>query len=510
VPVIETTTQLQQETCLLDPNSRLFKLLLIMVFVVAALIRSDDIRAPGHLIEREYNSAVFARAFYFQNNDNIEPWRQEIAQVNRERFPVLEPPLTEFLVSILYRILGQEGIWYARYLTNGFWLIGGIFLFRIVTMLISANAALLSLAFYLFAPWGIIISRSFQPDALMMMTFLMSLYFMVRYFEVPTWHRLILSAVFSGLAILLRPLVIFTLFGAFIVLFITAKRNWKFFLDPQFIVFISICLTFPLAFYVYSIVIDEGLRGLTASRFRPHLLIRLRFWREWVELAALAVGPSAIAAAFLGYFFLPKNRIRTLMIGLSAGYLAFGLTLTYHIITHTYYHIQLIPIVSVCTSVFFIHIGMVIKKQLPKYWALPVLAVVVFLLYFGILEFRRNLYTSVFEPPAVATEIGEVVHHSLRTVFVSHHYGDPLTYYGEFSGAPWPVSIDDPFYGLPGKRELTVQERLDSFGYDPEYFIITNFELFERKHQDLKMYLRENCAVFASQETYLIYNACQK
>jgi 4-amino-4-deoxy-L-arabinose transferase-like glycosyltransferase len=43
-------------------------------------------------------------------------------------------------------------------------------------MFLSTGAALVSTAFYLFAPLGILLSRSFQPDALMMLMFLVSLF----------------------------------------------------------------------------------------------------------------------------------------------------------------------------------------------------------------------------------------------------------------------------------------------------------------------------------------------
>jgi hypothetical protein len=87
-------------------------------------------------------------------------------------------------------------------------------------------------------------------------------------------------------------------------------------------------------------------------------------------------------------------------------------------------------------------------------------------------------------------------------------YGLPLEYYGEFGGAPWPVSIEDEFYRRPGEKELSVQERIAGLGFEPEYFVITHFDLFHRHHQDLQAYLEENCEVLAQTESYLIYNSC--
>jgi hypothetical protein len=131
-----------------------------------------------------------------------------------------------------------------------------------------------------------------------------------------------------------------------------------------------------------------------------------------------------------------------------------------------------------------------------------------FVLYFNHKEVKAGLYDYAFENPSLAAEIGETIHHSPKTVFVAYHYGLPLEYYGEFAGAPWPVRIDDAFLRPPGEKERSVTERLDSIGFIPEYFVITNFNLYHGKHQDLQEYLEENCTIYEKQEEYLIYNVC--
>jgi hypothetical protein len=113
------------------------------------------------------------------------------------------------------------------------------------------------------------------------------------------------------------------------------------------------------------------------------------------------------------------------------------------------------------------------------------------------------------DDPRTARQIGEIIGHSPRTVFVSRHYGIPLEYYGEFGGAPWPVRIEDSFYRPSGAREQSVQERIDQLGFEPDYFVITHFDLYERKHQDLQVYLESNCAPVAETNAYLIYTNCK-
>jgi 4-amino-4-deoxy-L-arabinose transferase-like glycosyltransferase len=499
----------EQQTSFFEQNSRWLKFCLIVLFLLAALIRRDDIRAPGHLIEREYNSAIFARAFYFEDNDSVETWRKNNAFATRETLPLLEPPLTEYLVSLIYRIVGHEEIWYARYLTSIFWLIGGIFMYKIARILLSVDAALLAVGYYLFVPMGIIISRSFQPDSLMMMMFLISLYCIILYFERPSWSWLLLAGSITGITLLLRPLVLFALFCTFIALSIYKKEPGISFINRRFLVFCVLSLVFPIVFYGYGIYLGKFLQGQADLSFRPYLLPRLEFWLGWFNNGADVAEHSALISALFGFFFLRKSIARILVIGLTVGYFIFGVIFTFHIHTHPYYHIQLFPIMGICAASFLLSVGNTVRKLTSGNWWMPVAASMLFALYFSYSDVRSTLYTQVFENPTLDKEIGEIVGHSSRTVFVAYHYGLPLEYYGEFSGLPWPVSIDDPFYRQPDARELSVQERLDALGFTPEYFVITNFELYNRKHQDLQIYLERECSTHLETAGYLIYSSCQ-
>ena len=507
--MMDNVDTMQQRTDFFDRNPIWLKTCLLVMFLLAALIRRDEIKAPGHLIEREYNSAIFARAFYFEEIDGVETWRKNNAIATRETLPLLEPPLTEYLVSLIYRIVGREEIWYARYLTGLFWLVGGLFMYKITRMLMSVDAALLAVGYYLFVPWGIVISRSFQPDSLMMMMFLISIYSILLYFERPSWRKLILTGTIIGITSLLRPLVLFAIFCAFIALSIYKKEPGTSLINRRFLVLFALSLAFPVVFYGYGIYIGKFLQGQAALSFRPYLLARWEFWLGWFNNGADVMGRAVLVIAMFGFFFLQRNIIRVLVIGLTVGYFLLGIFFTYHIHTHPYYHIQFFLVIGICAASFFHAIGNPVKKVAGRNWWIPVIASVLFVLYFSYHDVQSTLYTPVFENPDLARKIGVIVEHSPRTVFVAYHYGLPLEYYGEFSGLAWPVSIDDPFYRRPGEHELSVQERIDVLGFEPDYFVITNFDLYQRKHQDLQKYLESGCSNRFKTTDYLIYSNCE-
>jgi hypothetical protein len=499
----------EQSSILFGHNSRWLKISLLVMFLLATLLRLDEIKAPGHLLDREYTSAIFARAYYFTNNDAIEDWRRDIAIIAKDQQPVLEPPVLEYFVSLIYRLMGREEIYYSRYLTNTFWLIGGIFMFLIARKLLSADEAVVATAYYLFVPMGVIISRSFQPDSLMMMLFLISLYALVLYFETPSTKRLLLAAILTGITLLLRPLVIFAIFFVFLAFSIHRNQNWKKIIDQPLITFSIVSLLPSVIYYGYGILFAGFMRWKISTSFMPYLLVKKDFWLGWFNNIVDVAEFAPLFLAILGFFLLRNRKVQYLIVGLMVGFIVFSVAFTYHIHTHPYYHIQLFPIVGLCLAPSIVSIVQSLRQAAGKFWWLPVVGAFLFVSYIGYREVRGGLYQNRLEDPAVAREIGEVIHHSPRTVYVAYYYGVPLEYYGEFGGAAWPVRIEDEFYRRPGEKGLSVKERIVGLGFDPEYFVITHFDLFYRHHQDLQTYLDENCEVLAQTDRYLIYSSCQ-
>jgi 4-amino-4-deoxy-L-arabinose transferase-like glycosyltransferase len=490
-------------------NSRWLMVFLLVMFLLATLFRLYEIKAPGHLLDREYTSAIFARAYYFSNNNEIEDWRRDIAITARDQQPVLEPPLLEFIISIVYRIIGREELYFARYLTNTFWLVGGIFMFLITRKLLSVDEAVAATAYYLFVPMGVIISRSVQPDSLMMMMFLISLYLLVVYFEAPSTKRLLAATLLTGLTLLLRPLVIFAIFCAFLAFSIYSNQNWKKLINLPLITFSAGSLLPSVLYYGYGIVFAGFMRWKVSTSFMPYLLAKKDFWLGWFNNVVNVAEFMPLFLAIIGFFLIRNRKVQFLIIGLAISFMIFSVAFTYHIHTHPYYHIQLFPIIALCLGPVVVDIIRSLRQVNQRTWWLPVSLAFLFASYLGFREVRESLYRFRMEDPAMAQEIGELIQHSPRTVFVAFYYGLPVEYYGEFSGKDWPVSIEDEFYRRPGEQALTVEQRIVGLGFVPEYFVITNLDLYNRKHQDLQAYLTSNCSPLAETGSYLIYANCQ-
>jgi hypothetical protein len=204
---------------------------------------------------------------------------------------------------------------------------------------------------------------------------------------------------------------------------------------------------------------------------------------------------------------------RALLIGLWVGYAVFCLVFNYHIRFATYYHLQLVVIVALSFGpIITLIINRLRQLSNPWYWALPVIGALLLLTLLSIRDVGNGLASNRnLESVETAQEIGEIVAHSTKNVYLASHYGMPLEYYGELSGVYWPrrTSDRDRAVGRSGP-ELTVEDRIGSFGFSPEYFIITQFGEFDKYHADLKEYLTSNCSLIAESRQYLIYGACRE
>ena len=489
-----------------DKRPRWLVACLLLLFLTAGAIRLYRLHAPGVLIDREYTSAVFARSFYFQMSGADEPWHEEIAVLTRQNQPILEPPVTEFMVSLIYLVSGGERLWAAHVLTSLFWLAGGVFFYRAARLLLPAEGALVALVYYLFVPMGILISRSFQPDSLMMMLFMISIFCIVRHFDMPGRKGLLFAAGLSGLAILYRPLIVFGLLGMFSALTIQRRGRWQDLFGKDFIIYSTISLLPAFLYYGYGTFVAGYLGWKYSSSFRPGLFRYREYWIGWLDLAVTGAGYLAMIAGLFG-FALARGKARAVLIGLWSGYLVFGLLFNMHIHTHAYYHAQLIPAVALSLGILTTAIRDQVGRQaLARFWYLPVLAALALIAFLNVRTVRSSIGWPRIKSLQTAQEGGEIVGHSSRTVYLSRYYGMPLQYYGELTGTYWPRRTGLRAYMNMDVEDLSIQERIDDLGFAPEYFAITDMAEYNRNHQDLDAFLKENCTLIADSSTYLIYD----
>jgi len=529
-------------------------LIVLLLFVAAFGVRLYHINRPALDFApiRQYQNAHIIRGLYYQSNNSIPESSKRIAKLNMERMGfVLEPRIVENASIIGYRIMGAERLWIPRVLSSIFWIIGGFFLYLIAMKCLSPGISLFTTFIYLFLPYGILASRAIQPDPLMVMMMLLSIYSVFKYDENPSLKGLIFTALVTAISVLIKPYCIFMIFGAFISLAIHRQGLWKALFHRSTLIFAALIVLPAAVYYGYNLLFNVGFVGEhVQGSFLPQLLIFLPFWKGWLHMIGQVVGYIVFILAFLGLFVTQHGRLKALLTGLWVGYFFFGLSATYQMHTHSYYSMPFIPIAALSLgpagTVATNHLrGSAIARSL-KVASVIIFCVLIVVLGLGMRkpgiknilvdhkDELKTIATFISIPPEfgsflkddfnkeerIAKEIGAYVKHSTNTVFLDADFGRVLAYYGGFAGLPWPTSISLYERRLRGVHVPDIKEDFTDkyiiilyqgkfIKYTPDFFIVTAFDDFE-KQEDLKEFLNSNYPVLVSNENYLIFDMRKK
>ncbi|MGD2110556.1 MAG: glycosyltransferase family 39 protein [Phycisphaerae bacterium] len=491
------------------PHAR--TILICILFVCGFWLRLDGIADPPLRFHgtRQFRSALIARAYYYGMIDTVSQEKKRAATVSAEKEGVLEPPIMEWLAAIAYRLGGAERLWLPRLMSALFWLVGGVFVYLIALRLMSPGSGVFAAAFYIFLPYGIDASRSFQPDPLMVMLFLGGVLLTLNYFDAPSVRRLALAIVVAAAAMFIKPVCLFPMYTAFLALAVLAHGVRRALTRKDVWVYCGGSLVPTILYYIYGIFIGGFLGGQARASFMPRLWGKLSYWEGWLDRLEFVLGSPAILAALVSVLLARPGRQRTVLSALWIGYACYGLVFNYHIHTHDYYHLPFIPIAALSLLPLF---DLALRRLSELYGAWLARGGAVALMIVGIC---LSLYQADWRVPRtraaeiveVARAVGASVGHSDKTVFLAHHYGKPLQYYGEIAGVNWPDRTELRARRLRGRPQLTARQRLDriSTNHPIEFFIVTNLRDFARQ-RDLNEFLHGEFPLLVQDQNFLIFD----
>jgi len=483
---------------------------LALLFVVALgirLVQMNDLPLDFHPT-RQYRSALISRALYYESQESVEDWQRRVAFESATKEGSLEPAILERLAAYCYRLSGAERLWIPRLLSICFWLVGGLFLYRIGTVIASREAGLVATAFYLFNTFGIAASRSFQPDPMMVMVCLACLHCLVLHHAGGKAAWLAAAAVTAGLAILIKPICAFPIFGAAVALALCryGVRAWR---AREFWLFSAMAL-FPGTIYYARGILTAGPLGAQARvSVVPHLVLDSAFWNGWAHQILSVIGLGPLVIALCGTLLVVGRWQRSFVLGLWAGYLGVGLVFTYHVHTHNYYHLLLIPIVALGVGQAAALLLNGLAERNPRWIARPAI------IGLGLLVLAVHLGRNIDDRPGVptaelrdelATEIGDAVGHSTDTLILAPHYGKPLKYHGRLGGDVWPDSASLRANALIGGESMAATERLRTLERNgpKDFFIVT--DSWELKQQQDLMELLRGYPVLLANARFMIFD----
>lgn len=504
-----------QETFFASKFAR--SIVLVLLFAIALTIRLydlTDLPLDFHPT-RQLLSAIKARGLYYETQpDGIPTGKLETAIRQAKLKADVEPVVFERLVAFTYRFTGEQ-LWIARIYSSLFWLIGGIFLFMLVRDLVSFEGAVFSTAYYLFFPYAIIASRSFQPDSLMVMLTLSFWWMFARWCNLTLsppskrgkeqWMAALLAALLGGLAIFVKFSAAFFVIGAALGLALSRFTLRELLRNVQVWVMALLGILPAAGYLVYGIFIRGDLGSQFSGRFIPALLLSPVNYLQWMTKASLGAGGIFIMLSLLGFFLVKDNRLRNFMFGLWGAYLLYGLFFDYHVATHDYYHLPLIAIVAVSLSPlgdwFFARLT---ESTIHRYQRSAVYVILLFGLFSVVWNVRNQMKAVDHRPEATMwAEIGERLADE-RVVALTQDYGSRLEYWGWKTVATWPYIGDINYADVRGGT-FSFDELFNEYSSKRDFFLVTDFD--ELDHQlALKERLFTSYSILTQQDGYLIFD----
>jgi hypothetical protein len=481
-------------------QTRIWSALLVILLALGGLLRLIDIADPPLDFQpsRQLRNSLVARDIYYSLLPAATDEERELASSFARSVGQYEPPVIESIVALTYFVAGGESIAVARVWVTLFWLAAGVALFDLARRAISPWAAFAALAYYLILPFSVQASRSFQPDPLMTAAFVAGIYFLYRWSEEQIWKWAILAGVFLGLATFVKIVIAFFAGGAAIaiVVFTLKKDFWR---SKQVWVMAALMIVPALIYYV---LLNQG-RSTEYFFAWTVTLIKLitstDFYSKWLVFIGSLFGLTVIFLSIAGTLIAPP-RLRWLLISLWIGYFLYGLTLPFQMYTHSYYHIQLIPMVALGLAAA---LNPLLERAATQGVAARVALVALIAAVIGYQAWvaRSVLVAEDFRhEPAFWSEVGEVIPADADVIGLTQDYGFRLMMWGWRKVSPWPLSTDlSETRG--GSQDAGDFEDLAA---DKEYFLVTAFGQLD-KQPALKEIL-EQYPVAAEGDGYVLYD----
>ncbi|MEW5870854.1 MAG: glycosyltransferase family 39 protein [Chloroflexota bacterium] len=506
-----------------------FTLALALVYILGIGLRLYDITDEplGYYPLRQLQGAIVARGIYYTMLPSADPVQRDRAVGLWHTIAVHEPLIQQYTVALTYLVVGHEIPWVASIYNLVFWLVSAAALYALAKRMAAALlkerepaaaeilasiSALLALAYFLLLPFGVLASRSFQPDPGMTMWILLFSYAIYRWSEEPNWKWALLAGVFAGLAVLIKAVAFCTVFIglAAIALYNLGPRRVKeipaallrMVKNPQLWAILFLMVAPTALFYWFN-------RGRAGDYFSAymlslgHMLLSPSHYLVWFRLVASLLKLPALLIALAGVL-VSRGRNLALSLGLWIGYFVYGLAFPYQMDTHSYYHLELVALVPLSMVPAFA-LALERLRKAPRVWQTALaLAGVCVAIYFTWQSFLPIYRDDFRDQPAYWQKVANELPNDGKTIAITQEFGFRLLYYGWRKLDLWPNVDQIELRDLRGKsREF--EEYFAKQVKGKRYFLITDFNEFDNQPV-LKQYLYDNYPIIQQRDGYILFD----
>lgn len=475
-------------------------LVLLAAGVVLRLTAFDQPPLDFHAT-RQLHSAEIARGMYYSTLPDMPVWQLELARAGQAEKGLIEPQIMESLSAAAWTVLGGEYLAVPRALSIAFWTLGALALFGAGVRLAGGVAGLVAAGVFLFLPFGVVASRAFMPDPLMVALMSAALWLGASWATAPPRTRMAWASgagVITGLAVLVKLSAGFML-APFCVALVLGSTGARLFRRPDVLVYAILTAAPPAAFVLYTQATTGVGLDDHGSRLFPELWVTADFWSGWLAMIDGAVGLGVLGLALLGGLTLPHPAVRAGLVAWVLGYVAMVFTLSHHASTHNYYALPLFPVVAVGLGALA-HTAWRALRGRP---GAQVTAVVVALATLAASWVGSHATLTAHDHAADAARyasLGALFLPEERIVGILPEYGHPFRYFGWRTYRHWPATFD---------RELMIEGanftkiwRQRTAGMD--YFLVTDFGQYHAQG-DVRRHLEAHCPLSLRADGALVF-----
>ncbi len=453
----------------------------VILFILGIVLRLIDLNEPplDFHTSRQLRNSIVAREIYYELSPTVDSQRYKLAVSFANSVGRYEPPIIESLVAVTYRLIGRESYAVPRIWDTLFWVLAGLALFDLARRAISAWAGLAVLAYFMVLPFSVQASRSFQPDPLMTAAFIVGIYFLYRWSEEvdekpsqpnQSWKWAVLAGAFLGFAVLVKIVIAF-LVGACAIALVpfTLRRDfWK----SKQVWAMALLMVVPA--FLFYVIFHSGRSGeyfISWSFALFKLISSSDFYSKWLAFLGSLFGLTILFASLAGAL-IATPRLRWLLLSLWIGYLAYGLTLPFQMYTHSYYHIQLIPVIA-------LGLAAALNPVLERVAAQGVAGRLAFVtLMIAVIGYHAWVARSVLvaedfrNEPKVWENIAAAIPENTNVIALTQDYGYRLMYFGWRKVNLWPLDTD--LAQIKNANRDTAAQ-FDEITAGNDYFLVTAF-----------------------------------
>ncbi|MBE0696676.1 MAG: glycosyltransferase family 39 protein [Anaerolineaceae bacterium] len=487
----------------------LWWLLLGLIFLAGAAVRLYDLGDPPLDFHptRQIHSALIARGMDYQQRLDIPAWQRDMAVSQWQMEGEIEPQIFERLTAWIYGQVGAVDLRIPRLIAIFCWMVGAVFLTWLAVDLVGLSGALAVAWFYLLWPYGVIASRSFQPEPALVMLLAVTFWASLRWEKRGGWRWAAAVGLLAGLAIYVKVVALFFIGPALLALTLT-RTGSRWYRSPQ-VWLIAVLALLPYAIYhIDGVYIHGYLASQFSLRFFPQMWADPAFYLRWISNLGRVLPFEMLLAALLGAFLVRQTPGRVLLLAQWAGYFVYGMALSHHISTHDYYHLLLFPALALGIGGI---VSVIIQNIRGPFWLTRLVAVGVLLAALMINGYNARNTLKRFDAAKQAgiwEEIGQTLGHGASVAALVPDYGVGLKYWAWINPSLWLTEDDIAFRESVG-QQVDFSAWFEDQAAGKDYFVVTMFDELDHQQQ-LKKLLYDHYVLFKQTPDYVIFDLRQK